>query len=97
MYKDGQIKIMLYDGVWRFYSIANTPKQAVEYIMCAPCENKKIILSKPFPHVKPSVEENLSQGIVQEVFMQQRTIFTLQAEIKSLKARLRKLEDEKSR
>ena len=97
MYKDGQLKIMLYDGVWRFYSHANTPKQATEYIMCTPSENKKIILTRPFPHIKPSIEENLSQGIVQEVFMQQRTLFSLQAEIKSLKARLRKLEDEKSR
>ncbi len=96
-YKDGQLKIMLYDGVWRFYSIANAPQKATEYVMCEPGKNNKIILTKPFPHIMPSVEENLSDGIVKEVFYQQRTIFSLQAEIKSLKARLRKLEDEKSR
>lgn len=97
LYKDGQLKIMICDGVWRFYSIANLPQKATEYIMCTSSENKKIILTKPFPHILPSVEENLSDGIVKEVFHQQRTLFSLQAEIKSLKARLRKLEDEKGR
>ena len=34
-------------------------------------------------------------GVLQEVYMQQRTLFALQAEVKNLKARIRKLEEER--
>lgn len=70
------------------------PKGAREYVLCQKNQDKKILLSSPFPYIKLEPEHTGNGGLAEEVYMQQRTLFHLQAEIKNLKARVKRLEDE---
>ena len=69
------------------------PQKAKEYILCVAKNDKCKILSTPFPYIRYMLERKTPAGILEEVYMQQRSIFQLQAEIKSLKARVKRLED----
>lgn len=93
--KDGdKLREYILDNGARFSGEVLTPKGAREYILCQKNQDKKILLSSPFPYIKLEPERTGNGGLMQEVYMQQRTLFQLQAEIKSLKARVKRLEDE---
>ncbi len=62
-----------------------------EYILCMPANDKRKILSSPFPNLKWEME--MKKGIAEEVYMHQRAIFTMQAEIKNLRSAIKRLED----
>ena len=83
----------LFDGV-RFSGEVAMPRGAKEYVLCCSCEDKRIIISSPFPFIKTTLARAGNGGLMQEVYIQQRALFSLQAELKSLKNRVRKLEEE---
>lgn len=62
-----------------------------EYILCVPKNDKRKIVSTPFPNLK--WEMQMKKGIAEEVYMHQRAIFQIQAEIKNLRATIKRLED----
>lgn len=64
---------------------------AHQYILCVPNNDKRKIISSPFPDLK--WEMQLKKGIAEEVYMHQRAIFQMQAEIKSLRATIKRIED----
>lgn len=72
----------------------NEPSNATEYYCCECGKNKRIMLSSPFPAITREMAMG-NNGLSQEVYMQQRTIFELQAELREIKARLRRLEENK--
>ena len=72
---------------------ASMPRGAREYILCTPEHDKRMLISSPFPYIRTEIHKTADSGILQEVYMQQRTIFALQADVKSLKARMNKLEE----
>ncbi len=84
---------ILGDGT-RFSGEVSMPRGAKEYVLCKACEDKKIIISSPFPYVKTELERVQNGGLMQEVYMQQRAVFALSAEVKALKERIRKLEND---
>ena len=93
--KSGEtLREYIIDGDIRYSGQALIPKGAVEYILCKRNQDKKILLSSPFPYITFEPQRSGNGGLQQEVYMQQRTLFSLQAEIKSLKARVKRLEDE---
>ncbi len=71
------------------------PNNVREYIFCENGHDKRMILSSPFPYIRRELTKCTGGGISQEVYMQQRAIFALQAEVKSLKNRVRKLEEDR--
>ncbi len=86
-------KLMAYNGSWHYSGEYSQPNNAREYVFCSAKSNKCIRLSSPFPYINNGAETK-NASVVQEVYMQQRTIFALQAELRSMKARIRKLEEE---
>lgn len=64
-----------------------------EYIICVPENDKRKIISPPFPYIRLEPEMKKNSGLVEEIYMQQRTIFAMQAEIRSLKQRMNSLEN----
>ncbi len=96
MYRfEGRLKMMMFNGNWHYGGEIAAPKGEKEYIFCTAEEDKRIILSSPFPYIKMPEAPVQQGGVLQEVYMQQRTLFALQAEVKNLKARIRKLEEER--
>lgn len=89
-----KLREYILDNGARFSGEILTPKGAREYVLCQINQDKKLLLSSPFPYIKLEPERTGNGGLLQEVYMQQRTLFQLQAEIKSLKARVKRLEDE---
>lgn len=84
---------VLENGI-RFSGEVLIPRGATEYILCPLAQDKRILLSSPYPHISLELQRAGNGGLQQEVYMQQRTLFQLQAEIRSLKARIKRLEDE---
>ncbi len=78
----------------RFSGEVLTPKGAKEYVLCVLGQDKKILFSSPYPNISVEPKRAGNGGLQQEVYMQQRTLFQLQAEIKNLKARVKRLEEE---
>ncbi len=76
----------------RFSGEVNFYRDPRKYIYCLPDHDKRKILSSPYPYIKTEPEMKHNGGLIEEVYMQQRTLFQLQAEIKSLKQRLNQLE-----
>lgn len=64
-----------------------------EYIICVPENDKRKIISAPYPYVRLEPEMKQNSGLFSEIYMQQRTIFSMQAEIRSLKQRISALEN----
>lgn len=91
---DGETKVMIYSGSWQYFSKVKVPADRQEYIMCRPHQNKRIILSQPFPHIMPLAQDEFSSSVTQEIYHQQKTIFSLTSEVRILKSKLRKLEEE---
>lgn len=81
------------DNVSRFSGEVNFFRDPRKYIYCLPEHDKRKILSSPFPYIKTEPEMKQNGGLIEEVYMQQRTLFQLQAEIKSLKSRITQLEN----
>ncbi len=73
----------------------SVPNNMREYLFCEQGCDKRIILSPPFPYIRRELQKCAYGGLSQEVYMQQRAVFALQAEVKSLKNRVRKLEEER--
>ena len=84
---------VLENGI-RFSGEILVPASPTEYILCPLAQDKRILLSSPYPHVRLELQRAGNGGLQQEVYMQQRTLFQLQAEIRSLKARIKRLEEE---
>lgn len=84
---------VLENGI-RFSGEVLMPRGATEYILCPLAQDKRILISSPYPHISLELQRSGNGGLQQEVYMQQRTLFQLQAEIRSLKARIKRLEDE---
>ena len=80
------------DNVSRFSGEVNFYRNPHTYIYCLPDHEKRKILSPPYPYIKTEPEMKHNGGLIEEVYMQQRTLFQLQAEIKSLKQRINQLE-----
>ena len=78
----------------RFSGEVLMPKGAKEYVCCTLGQDKKIICSSPYPNISIEPKRAGNGGLQQEVYMQQRTLFQLQAEIKNLKQRVKHLEEE---
>ena len=91
--ENGKLKEMICSPSLRPSGEASFPRGAKEYVFCSPSNNKRIIISPPFPYIRTEPQKTSGAGIMQEVYMQQRAIFALQAEVKELKNRLRRLED----
>ena len=85
-------RYVLSDGA-RLSGEAVMPKGAVEYILCVADYDKRMLISSPFPYIRTEVELKSDRGILTEVYMQQRTIFRLQQEIRGIKSQLRHLEE----
>ncbi len=91
---DQNLREYIIDNGIRFSGNLQTPRGSKEYVLCRSNQDKKILLSSPFPYITFEPERAINGGLQQEVYMQQRTLFQMQAEIKSLKARIKRLEDE---
>ncbi len=76
----------------RFSGEANFYRDPKKYIYCLPEHDKRKILSSPYPYIRVEPEMKQNGGLMEEVYMQQRTLFRMQAEIKSLKSRINQLE-----
>lgn len=92
---EGKLKMLVWNEGWHYSGEAALPKGEKEYILCTVRGQKRLIVSSPFPYIKVPEAPVQQAGIMQEVYMQQRALFALQAEVKSLKARIRKLEEER--
>jgi hypothetical protein len=92
-YNKENLREYLLEGEARFQGEMELPRGKKEYVLCVPESDKRIILSPPFPYIKVEPEIKNNGGLLQEVYMQQRTLFKLSAEIKELKARIRHLEE----
>lgn len=91
--ENGRLKEMICSPSLRPSGEASFPRDAREYVFCSPSNNKRIIISPPFPYIRCEPQKTSGAGIMQEVYMQQRAIFALQAEVKELKNRLHRMED----
>lgn len=78
----------------RFSGEVLVPTGAREYVLCILGQDKRILFSSPYPNINVELKRAGNGGLQQEVYMQQRTLFQLQAEIKNLKQRVKRLEDE---
>ena len=92
---EGKLKVLAFNGTWHYSCEVSPPRGEKEYIVCTAGEEKHMILSSPFPYIRIPEAPVPQAGVMQEVYMQQRTLFALQAEVKNLKARVRKLEEER--
>lgn len=90
---NGKLKEMICSPFLRPSGEANFPRGAKEYVFCSPANDKRIIISPPYPYICFEPQKASGMGIMQEVYMQQRAIFALQAEVKELKNRLRRIEE----
>lgn len=72
------------------------PRGARETALCEAEHEKRLLLSPPFPFLRLERERG-GDGLAQEVYMQQRALFSLQAEVRELKQRVRRLEEERKR
>lgn len=99
--EDGRV-LLLKDHRLREYTCENeshfsgevlAPRDGRAYWLCRPDENKRQVYSSPFPQIKYLPEHTADGSLKEEVYRQQRTLFSLLAEIRALKARVRKLEE----
>lgn len=95
--RKGKLTEMMISPLYRPSGESHFPKNAREYFYCTPENDKRIILSPPFPYIRFEPERIQGNGLAQEVYMQQRTLFSLQAEIKELKNRIRFLEEDRKK
>lgn len=90
---DGKLKEFSLDNGSRYCGEATMPANAKEYILCVAKNDKRKVISTPFPYIRFEPQMKVGAGILEEVYMQQRSLFQLQAEVKSLKSRVKRLED----
>lgn len=95
--RNGKLAEMITSPLCRPAGESCFPKSPREYVYCTPENDKRIILSSPFPYIRFEPERIQGAGLAQEVYMQQRTLFSLQAEVRELKNRVRFLEEERKR
>lgn len=89
----GKLKEFSLDNGSRYWGEASMPQNAREYILCVAKNDKRKILSTPYPYIRYEPQMKVGAGVLEEVYMQQRSLFQLQAEIKSLKSRVKHLEE----
>ncbi len=89
----GKLKEFSLDNGSRYWGEVSLPANAKEYILCVAKNDKRKILSTPYPYIRYELQKKVGAGVLEEVYMQQRSLFQLQAEIKSLKSRVKRLED----
>ncbi len=90
---ENRIKEITVSDISRVVGETEPPRDGKEYILCSKTSEKRIILSTPYPYLQETQTRISGSGIAQEVYMQQRTVFLLQSDVKSLKNRVRKLEE----
>ena len=91
--KDNQLREYTCDNECHYSGEVLAPRDGRPYWLCRPGENKRFILSTPFPRLNFLPEHAGDGGLREELYRQQRTIFSLLAETRALKARVRKLEE----
>lgn len=90
---NGKLKEFSLDSGSRYQGEVSMPVNAKEYILCVAKNDKRKILSTPYPYIRYEPQMKVASGVLEEVYMQQRSLFQLQAEVRSLKSRIKRLEE----
>lgn len=95
--RDKEIKEYIIDNGARFTCDVCGNSNLREYVYRRADSDMRIMLSTPYPYIKSELAPKENGGALREIYLQQRSIFQLQAEMRAIKARVKHLEEDRKR